>query len=75
MFVINNNDMLVQEIDSVKRNVDMLIEEDNELQRRINKAIKYIEERSHNSYFAMLQADYNMSLDELLDILRGKDDE
>jgi hypothetical protein len=23
----------------------------------------------------MLQADYNMSLDELLDILRGKDDE
>ena len=43
------------------------------LQQRIDKAIEYINEHSTNSYFSMLQADYNMSLDELLEILGDKE--
>ena len=70
-FVITNNDMLKQEIDDVKRYTDMLIEANEELTTRINKAIKYIEDTSYKSYFSMLQADYNMSLDTLINILRG----
>lgn len=50
-------------------------EKHDNLQSRIDKAIKYIEEHSHNSYFSMLQADYNMSLNVLLDILKGKNNE
>ena len=73
MVAITNNDMLKQEIDDVKRYVDMLIEANEELTVRIHKAMKYIEDHSHNSYFSMLQADYNMSLDTLLDILKGRD--
>ena len=73
MVAITNNDMLKQEIDDVKRYVDMLIEANEELTARIHKAMKYIEDHSHNSYFSMLQADYNMSLDALLDILKGRD--
>lgn len=73
MVAITNNDMLKQEIDDVKRYVDMLIEANEELTTRIHKAMKYIEDYSHNSYFSMLQADYNMSLDTLLDILKGND--
>lgn len=73
MVAITNNDMLKQEIDDVKRYVDMLIEANEELTVRIHKAMKYIEDHSHNSYFSMLQADYNMSLDALLDILKGRD--
>lgn len=46
-----------------------------ELQDRIDKAIKYIEDTSYKSYFSMLQADYNMSLDTLINILKGTDKE
>ena len=47
----------------------------NELEDRIEKAIKYIEDTSYKSYFGMLQADYNMSLDTLINILKGVDKE
>ena len=47
----------------------------NELEKRIEKAIKYIEDTSYKSYFSMLQADYNMSLDTLINILKGSDKE
>ena len=47
----------------------------NELEDRIEKAIKYIEDTSYKSYFSMLQADYNMSLDTLINILKGVDKE
>ena len=47
----------------------------NELKKRIEKAIKYIEDTSYKSYFSMLQADYNMSLDTLINILKGEDKE
>ena len=45
----------------------------NELEDRIEKAIKYIEDTSYKSYFSMLQADYNMSLDTLINILKGSE--
>lgn len=73
MAAITNNDMLKQEIEDVKIYINMLIEANEELTIRIHKAIKYIENHSHNSYFSMLQADYNMSLDTLLNILKGED--
>ena len=44
-----------------------------EYKDRIDKAIKYIEDTSYKSYFSMLQADYNMSLDTLIDILKGSE--
>lgn len=47
----------------------------NEYKKRIDKAIEYIEDTSYKSYFSMLQADYNMSLDKLINILKGSDKE
>ena len=58
-----------------KQEIERLNNIINELEKRIEKAIKYIEDTSYKSYFSMLQADYNMSLDTLINILKGEDKE
>lgn len=58
-------------IDDLANVCEMSLKKDN----IIKEAIEYIEDNSHNSYFSMLQADYNMSLDTLLEILKGNDKE
>ena len=62
-------------IEEMPREIARLEEENELLQDRIDKAIKYIEDTSYKSYFSMLQADYNMSLDTLINILKGSDKE
>lgn len=60
-------------IEEMPREIARLEDENELLQDRINKAIKYIEDTSYKSYFSMLQADYNMSLDTLINILKGSE--
>ena len=64
-----------QEIKEKDKEIERLNNIINELEDRIEKAIKYIEDTSYKSYFSMLQADYNMSLDTLINILKGSDKE
>lgn len=46
-------------------------EEIKELQERINKAIEYIKEHSTTIDYKTMRADYNLNMNDLLDILKG----
>lgn len=46
-------------------------EEARDYKSRCEKAIEYIKEHSTSTYFSMLQADYDMNLDILLNILQN----
>ena len=63
----------VLEIAHLNLQLDQALKDYEKELTKIDKAIEYIKEHSYNSYFSMLQADYNMSLDELLEILGDKE--
>lgn len=45
--------------------------EKEELQNRIDKAIEYIKEHSTTIDYKTMKADYNLNMNDLLDILKG----
>lgn len=70
-YLRKENQELYEELQVLRKNSDTTNDLANEYYKRINNAINYIKEHSTNTYFSMLQADYNMNIDTLICILKG----
>lgn len=56
----------------LQKKVDFLIDRNDEKQDRIDKAKRYIKEHSTTLDYKTMKADYNLNMNDLLDILKGR---
>lgn len=63
--------VILNYINKLQKQLDFMIDRNDEKQDRINKARIYIKEHSTTIDYKTMKADYNLNMNDLLDILKG----
>ena len=64
----------IDKLNEISELSNLMAKEEKELKDRIDKAIEYIKEHSTTIDYKTMRADYNLNMNDLLDILKGNYD-